>query len=380
MVYLLKIVASALKARCRLSWRNDMPRNALALLGVSLGIAGTASAEELDCGAVLRAQAFDTTDIVVSQNIMLSQRDAICSREYDRIEDARASARSSGFNLVYDSLSIGADDARETNVGRLEISETQFCQASLSDFESAYNFGYQTQVASIATQNWLECIQVAGGNRLYLEYTPNDTGSYFTGHIRRQISGENITTFLAITGLNIVGPGRDEVTCQIDSVPVDPQTLLNEPLEVETSRIPVSCERSGDSDVAIGINTTSGGLDFVELPSSETREIREWNELRQLLQSTESALRSEFGLDLEAVRGEIGEEIDNRISSIEIGTGTVSSIPVERGDFWNPNPVNEIRRECPDNSVLIGMEWHFESRSDVRSPIHFEYICSNLVH
>ena len=274
-----------------------------------VALAETATAQNLDCGAVLRARAFDTTSLSISQDILITRRDNICSRDYSSLEEARTSARSGGFNVGYAGLSIGASEAKTNQNGRYEISETEFCKATLDDFASAFALNYEETVASIAVQNWLQCVRVAGANRLYMSYTLRGDGSYFDGNLHRSLSGESTTTTaLAVDGLNVVGPGKDGVECVIAGETTDAERIRNKPIEITATTAPIACSRTNDKDVSIGINTTSGTLATIYLPSPQAQEAEEIASLKAIIQRL---------LAENASQTEVASGLVDRVSNLE---------------------------------------------------------------
>jgi hypothetical protein len=249
-----------------------------------------AAAQDI-CGAVLTESMLNIEKRSETSSIMLRKRDDLCSRTYDSVQEAQSSARQSGFDIGYGALSIGASDAKQNSSGKWEIHETNFCRATAEDFASFYSSESESRVATIAVEAWRDCVLKAQDNRLYLEFSLKEGATYFTGTLYRTVAGG--TSFnTKITGINAVGEGKNDVSCNIAGKAFAPGELT-EQYQIQTTKTAVSCEKSKDVSVSVAFQTDSDSLPFVDMPSSTTQDQTRIDELAARVDSLASAQQKE---------------------------------------------------------------------------------------
>jgi hypothetical protein len=256
---------------------------------LSLGLmAASAHAQPVDvCAVALREKAYDVTRSDSRASIVMAAKDNICSRDYRDEGEAKASARSAGFDLSYAGFGVGGNSGKATSNNRWSLSETNFCKATARELQAAYSDQYETQIANIAVGAWLDCVKNSRENQLFLQYNTANDGSRFTGQLIT--TAQTGTLERTITGVVLSGAAKDTVICNVGGREFKPSQTFSA-IEVRTTGTNVACEKSGPEGVDIGFQTSAGSVSFVKLPSD--REIK-ISETRTLIEKID-ALRNEF--------------------------------------------------------------------------------------
>ncbi len=293
------------------------------IIGLALmGIESVAFAQPAEfCKVALTEQAFNKTKISNKSETLMASRDNVCSKAYSNVGEARASARNSGFSLGYAGFSIGASDAKQNTNGSWDISQTSFCRASKTDMKSSIASDYESQVTSVALSAWRDCVKISNENVLYLEYEESLDGNRFTGILRATANRGSLGR--KITGISVVGPAGDSVTCVIGGAKYIPKKVSKQHVQMKTTGTSVACEKSDVRAADVAFQTSEGALPFVKLPSEKEKENAEWQLLNRRVSKIEAI-----------------------VAALSVDTGVINISAV------NTRPLKDTSR-CPTNDDAL---------------------------
>lgn len=249
------------------------------------------------CGIALKEKAYDVKRSRVRHDVVVELKNDVCSRSYESVSSAKQVARASGFGLEYKGIELDFSGSKRMESGEYKVSESNFCKATASDLREAYDSDYESQVAGIAVEAWLECVRSSSENQLFIEYASTTEGDAITGSLNT--TANNGTLVRTITGVSIVGPNAGDVTCEIaSSVKVD-GTGLSEPIPITAGRTNFSCSKTGDGELRIAFQTNVGATDFATLLSkaalakeAEVSASKEIKKLTKHIKSLESKINT----------------------------------------------------------------------------------------
>lgn len=234
---------------------------------VSLTSAAAAARAESVCSVALTARAFDTINMSTTQNIAFASRDDLCNRTYNSLQEAQSAARSSGFNVSYGGVGIGANDAHQNSEGRWQIDQTDFCRATAEAFQAAYASSYSSQMATAALAAWSDCIKTTNQNQLFMTYQVDPSGNFLAGILKTTVNTGELDK--DVRGITVSGPDAANAECTVLNVKMKANQALQKPLHLTATDTGIACSKTGDGGAAISIATSAGSLPFVEMPSRE---------------------------------------------------------------------------------------------------------------
>jgi hypothetical protein len=73
------------------------------------------------------------------------------------------------------------------------------------------------------------------------------------------------------------------------------------------------------------------------------------------------------------------ETFQNRFNNLHVTLGVQTDKQFNQGDFYGPAGYYPVAHTCPENSVLVGLEFDMSSfMGAVRAPTRIKYICKKL--
>ncbi|MEO1018801.1 MAG: hypothetical protein AAFY56_14080 [Pseudomonadota bacterium] len=275
---------------------------------------------------------------------MYANREELCNREYNSLYEARNAASGRGFTLGYSGLSIGANKSKQSSTGKWNISETDFCTSSKTDFETAYGADYNSEVASVAVTAWLDCVRSANENALFIDYEVSREGNTFSGILRTTASTGPLAR--AITGIAVVGDAKDSVRCNIGGTEYIPNEFTT--VEVQTTGTAVACEKDGDLGAEIAFQTSAGATPFINLPSKVAIELAAWDELSSEFAAFKAAVEKKNS-DVETVL----DAAQSNMTSMEEHLARIARIPAATDIRLRASEEHQGYKGCPGGFTRV---------------------------
>lgn len=200
------------------------------------------------CDIVLKAKAFNTSDIVSSENIIDSKRAEFCKGNYSSVQDAQSRASTSGLDIGYELLSIS--DAQQDNSAskHYEIKNSKFCSMNKSDFIGNSKYKYSSVATDAALNIWLSCIKQTNGD-VYAEWALMKDARSIIGKFHFGVPSSGAITKPKISGVNLVPTDfpQTDIQCQIMGQLFTAADLNKSGLTLDNVDTEFSCSKIGNS-------------------------------------------------------------------------------------------------------------------------------------
>lgn len=226
------------------------------------------NAEESVCNVVLNESAFNKESYTQSTRILLDQYEHICTYQFDSLEEASNSARSSGLSGGYAGYSLGVNDARQTSNGKYSFSESSYCKEFKEKLSLDSETAFSTQSTDMALSVWNSCIRNVHSNQMYITYNLSHDGSNLTGTLFRSVG--SIGGYGRVKGIS-VAPEQASVSCTIGTTQVTPNDqTFDYPLVANPTNF--SCTKDPNQTVSVSLITDQGDPAWFQLPSVQDKE------------------------------------------------------------------------------------------------------------
>jgi len=201
---------------------------------------------ESACDIVLKARAFNKSDIVSSENIIDSKRAEFCKGDYSSTQDAKSRASASGLDIGYELLSIGGTQQDKRESKHYEIKNSKFCSMNKSEFIGNSNYKYSNVATDTALNIWLSCIKQTNGD-VYAEWSLMKDARSITGKFHFGIKGK--IEKAKISGVNLVPTDfpQEEIQCQIAGQLFTAADLNKSGLTLDNVETEFACSKIGNS-------------------------------------------------------------------------------------------------------------------------------------
>lgn len=223
------------------------------------------------CDVVLQTKAFDISSNSVTLRTAYDKKEQICQQKYRSVEEFRSAASSSGFDLGFKGVQLGASGGNADQSGNLSFESEAFCRANEEQFAQEYESEGFQQIASIAVQAWERCVIAQRSNAVWMSYQRADDGSGFTGTIYRTISVGSVDR-LKLTQMLVQGSDiqDSDIVCSASNDEITPAFFDDgQTIEFGTLSENISCNKPVNKTVSVSFGTDQGALPWIELPSVE---------------------------------------------------------------------------------------------------------------
>lgn len=240
------------------------------------------------CSIVLETKAFNVEKQKSSQDIVDQVRNDICSKTYSNAGEARSSAKASGLDVGYAGFQLGGSQAKQDGSSSYDIRQSDFCQASSSNFQKKLAEESSKTTTDIALRSWLDCIDKQSVSKAYIQWEPDRTGRSLHGKIHFSKRSGRLDE--KIEGI-IFQPAdfpKDQVKCQIGAKTFLASELEQQPILLDDVETPFACSKLEGSYESKDLKFTfytSEYLGWMTLYSPDTSETTDVEELERKLQA-----------------------------------------------------------------------------------------------
>ena len=320
-----------------LTMRISVPRSLKAALAASLCLASmipvvahAATDYGAICTEVLKANAFNTYDMEISNNYKLATLDAVCSLRWTNFSDLENQSRSidtgGHYGLIGGFIKAGRTNTRLS--ARLTYDNT--CTNRQESLLDEFFLSTHSVNSDYAVSAWDDCVtKQANRFGLFSEVirTPGSNEFKIEAYLRPSKS----TDTLVLTGFDPIG-----YKCNLHGKDLHEQ--LNRPLN-PYEIITIGCEQLGRGNISVSIDTDVSGEQIGPFILMDV-------EYEDLIKQIEA-----LDIKIENLNSRWNKKFD-ALTLDEI----VKPIEDARISAANPNkdPNFIVRDNCPDHSILVG--------------------------
>jgi hypothetical protein len=163
------------------------------------------------------------------------------------------------------------------------------------------------------------------------------------------------------------------VTCKVGDTTINPSR--KSPVSISEGRYTFRCIKPAGLPTTLSLNTSAGSAISIGANGTELSQA----ELRQL-QTDTNALKQQVGQQLNGLQASVAA-LTARLDGLKV------TLVDRKGDrtflqneFWGPAVTYPVKYTCPEKSVMVGIDWVFQTGGDgtARSPSEIKYICREL--
>ena len=291
-----------------------MLRKVLAAFIAIFALNSIAVAQVINCQSVLQDSLVDRRSSAVSEILISSMKNDICSRDFDTYEEAKSYMRSGGWDLeVFELFDNSLKDNKSTNASVYRVSDSQFCSSSASDLAQSFGANYLEINGRFVLEAYNQCIRDTGIDKTFIAFELIGSGDdqVIDAALYRVIGGNDTTSLSYELESFSVVPSDAGVECQFQGQAVPEE--LTFPVTINATPARIACAKTEDRNVSILISTSEGdfSIPMQSMPDSEI--LTQNATLSVALQQAESEL-SEVQGELNAVQGRLSDA-ESRASS-----------------------------------------------------------------
>lgn len=226
-------------------------------------------AQSLDCTRVLSEKVVNSRSTVVSERLISDLRRDICDETFESAGAVKNYARSGGWNFdMFDIFDNSLQDNKQKASGSYNIKRTQFCSLSSANLSRTLGINHQETNGQFVLEAFQACVQTTSSNSVYFQYELVGLGKdqKVDGEIHRTVSKGSLA--YDIEGVSFI-PTDAGVSCEVASQKVPDNLSRNNPIEVKSTPISLTCSKTKDVTTIVTVQTSEGSFSVTSPSQAE---------------------------------------------------------------------------------------------------------------